>query len=183
MLRASGGKLIGNRKWIAATAAAGVLLSGIGWYIESPIYTLEQLRDAANANDSDRISSYVDYPSLRESLKSQIMARVRADIAKNDRSGLGSLEGGLVSAFVGPLTDAVVSPSGVRVMLLSRQRAERLGNRLPRSSVQLDSDPVIERHGLSEFDVTNRSKDAGALVFKRHGLGWKLSAVEIEKGV
>lgn len=173
---------MGKGKWIAAVAAAVILLAGAGWYLESPIYTLGQMRDAARANDSARLSSYIDYPALRESLKSQIMARVAGDVAKQNRSGLGSFEVALAGAVIGPLTDAIVSPAGVRVMLLSKQRDEAASKGGPRPPVQLDSDVVIDRHGLSEFDVRNKSNDGGALVFKRHGLGWKLSGLEIAPG-
>jgi hypothetical protein len=166
-------------KWIAAIAVAVVLLGGIGWYVESPLYTLSKMKAAAEANDADALSGYIDYPALRSSLKSQIVARVQADVAKSDKSGLGSLEVGLASAVIGPLTDAVVSPEGVRAMLLSKQRAERARAGAPKPPVQLDSDPVIERHGLSEFDVRDRSKNRGALIFRRHGFGWKLSGVEL----
>ena len=172
-------KLLTDRgKWIAAIAAAIILLAGIGWYMESPIYTLGQIRDAAKANDADTLSSYVDYPALRESLKSQIMARMRADARQRDRSGLGSLEVALGSAMIGPLTDAVVSPAGVRAMLLSKQTNEALGN-APKPPVHVDSDVAIERHGLSEFVVKSRSRPQGGIVFKRHWIGWKLSGVEL----
>ena len=154
-----------------------VLLAGIGWYIESPLYTLGQMRDAAKANDADALSSYVDYPALRESVKAEITARV-AYTERKDRSGLGPLEAALSSAITGPLTDAVVSPAGIRAMLASKQADEVLGN-IPKPPVHVDSDAAIERHGLSEFVVKSRSKPQGAIVFKRHWLGWKLSGVEL----
>lgn len=173
---------MGKGKWVAAVALVAVVLCGIGWYLESPIYTLGEMRDAAMANNSQKLSSYIDYPALRGSLKAQIMARVRADVAKNDQSGIGSFEAALAGAVIGPLADAVVSPVGVRAMLLSKQREELATSGAPHSPVRLDSDVVIERHGLSEFDVRNRSNNGGALVFKRHGLGWKLSGLELAPG-
>ena len=173
------GKIISKGKWIAAVAAVVVLLGGIGWYIESPIYTLGEMKAAAEANDAEALSSYIDYPALRASLKSQIMAKVRADVARRDQSGLASLEVGLASALIGPLTDAVVSPDGVRAMLLSKQAEEQQRGSALEPPVKLDSDPVIERHGLSEFDVRDRSKNRGALIFRRYGFGWKLSGVEL----
>lgn len=174
---------MGKGKSIAAIAAAIILLAGIGWYVESPVYTLRGIRNAAQANDSDALSAYIDYPALRESVKSQIIARVQADVAKRDRSGLGSFEVALASAVIGPLTDAVVSPAGVRAMLLSKQREDAASAGAPHSPVQLGSDVRIDRRGLSEFDLRNKSKSGGALIFKRHGFGWKLSGVEMAPGV
>lgn len=173
---------MGKGKWIAVVALLTVVLAGIGWYVESPLYTLGRMKAAAQANDSEALSSYIDYPALRESLKSQIMARVQTDVSKNDQSGMGSFEAALAGAAIGPLTDAVVSPAGVRAVLLSKQREEAARAGAPNPPVQLGSDATIERHGLSEFEVRNLSND-GALLFKRDGFGWKLSGVELASGV
>lgn len=174
---------MGKGKWIAAVAVLAVLLCGIGWHVESPIYTLGEMRDAAKSNNLQKLSSYIDYPALRESLKAQIMARVQSDVAKKDQSGIGSFEVAMAAAVIGRLTDAVVSPVGVRAMLLSNQREELATSDAAHSPVQLDSDVVIERHGLSQFEVRSRSSNGGALVFKRHGLGWKLSGLELPPSV
>ena len=63
-------------KWkIAALAAALIVIaSGALWYFESPAWTLKGMKDAAQSNDADALNAYVDYPSLRESLKAELMA-------------------------------------------------------------------------------------------------------------
>jgi hypothetical protein len=38
---------------------------------------------------------------------------------------------------------------------------------------------VIVRRGLSEFLVASKQQPKGGLVFKRHGLSWKLSGVDL----
>ena len=60
------------------------------------------------------LNAYVDYPTLRESLKAELMARMRAE-AQKDKSGLGGLGMAIGSAMLGPLIDRLVSPDAMRV--------------------------------------------------------------------
>ena len=60
---------------LALAAAALILLAAVGWILGSPYYTLWQMREAARANDADRLSAFVDYPALRADLKSEISAQ------------------------------------------------------------------------------------------------------------
>ena len=76
-------------KW-AGLAVAVVIALGVAWYFASPWYTLKQMRSAAEANDAAALSSYIDYPSLREDLKSDLMAQMMAEASK-DKSGFGAL--------------------------------------------------------------------------------------------
>ena len=54
--------------------AAMVLVVGIvAVYLGSPYWTLYQIRSAATAGEGDRIATYVDFPAVRESIKSQFV--------------------------------------------------------------------------------------------------------------
>jgi|SRR4051812_23539715 hypothetical protein len=157
-------------RWAGLAAMLAMLAAG-GWYVASPGYTLKQMKAAAQANDADRLSSYIDYPALREDMKSELTARMMAE-AQKDNSGFGPLAVALGSAMVGPLVDAMISPAGVRAMMLSNRKNRK-------APAAVGEDPVIERHGLSEFVVKSKSAENGAMVFKRHGLGWKLSGIDL----
>lgn len=164
-------------KW-AGLFAVVVVLVAVGWYFASPSYTLAQMRDAAKANDADALSRYIDYESLREDLKAEFMAHMMAEAQKNG-SGFGALGVALGSAMIGPMVDGMVSPAGMRAMLLADQQKNAAGSKAPATPVKVDSDPVIERRSFSEFVVRSNQKTEGAMVFKRHGLGWKLSGVDL----
>src|SRR5437588_11765200 len=101
-------------KWkIAALAAALIVIaSGALWYFESPAWTLKGMKDAAQSNDADALNAYVDYPSLRESLKAELMARMMAE-ARKDKSGFGALGVDFGSAMIAPMIDTLVSPAGM----------------------------------------------------------------------
>ena len=47
--------------------------------------------------------------------------------------------------------------------------------------VTADDNAAIERDGLNAFRVRGRDRAKGALVFRRHGLGWKLAGVDLPR--
>lgn len=161
---------------IAAIAAALIVIASAGlWYFESPAWTLKGMKDAAQSHDADALNAYIDYPALRESLKAELTARMMAE-ARKDNSGFGALGMAFGSAVMGPLIDGLVSPAGMRTALL----AERQENTpLAASALHVPKQPVILRRNFSEFLVASRDQPDSGLVFKRHGLSWKLSGVEL----
>jgi hypothetical protein len=168
---------VARGKWKIATVAAVLIIvaSGALWYFESPAWTLKGMRDAARSHDADALNAYVDYPALRKSLKAELKARMRAE-AQKDKSGFGDLGRALGSVTLGPLLDVLVSPAGMRAALL----ANRQENTAPAASaLHVPREPVIVRRNFSEFLVTAKGQPNSGLVFKRHGLSWMLSGVEL----
>lgn len=167
-----------SKKWKVAAVVATliVIASSMLWYFESPAWTLKGMKDAAQSHDPDAMNGYVDYPTLRESLKSELMARMMVE-ARKDKSGFGALGMALGSAVMGPMIDGLVSPAGMRAALL----ASRQENTAPAaaSALHVPKDPVIVRRNFSEFLVTSKAQPNSGLVFKRHGLSWMLSGVEL----
>lgn len=165
---------------LAALAAAILIVAaGVTWYLASPAWTLHQMKAAADANDPDALNSYIDYPALRENLKAEMTARMAAE-ADKDKSGLGGIGLALGKAVVGPMVDGLVTPAGMRAALMAR-RDEGLTKAVPQpdSALRLPDHPLIVRHGLSEFLVASKQQPRSGLVFRRHGLSWKLSGVEL----
>jgi hypothetical protein len=168
---------VARGKWKIATVAAVLIIvaSGALWYFESPAWTLKGMRDAARSHDADALNAYVDYPALRKSLKAELKARMRAE-AQKDKSGFGDLGRALGSVTLGPLLDVLVSPAGMRAALLANSQE----NMSPAASaLHVPREPVIVRRNFSEFLVTAKGQPNSGLVFKRHGLSWMLSGVEL----
>ena len=164
-------------KWrVAAVAAALIVIaSSTLWYFESPAWTLKGMKDAAQSHDVDALNAYIDYPALRESLEAELMARMIAE-AQKDKSGFGALGMAFGSAMMGPMIDGLVSPAGMRAALL----ASRQENEAPAASaLHVPEHPVIVRRNFSEFLVRANDQPNSGLVFKRHGLSWMLSGVEL----
>jgi hypothetical protein len=166
---------IGKWKIGAVAAALIAIASSALWYFESPAWTLKSMKDAAQSHDADALNAYIDYPALRESLKVQLTARLRAD-ARRDKSDFGSFARALGALTLKPLLNILVSADGMRAALLATNQ-EEMGPAT--SALHIPKQPVIERRNFSEFVVTAKDRPNGGMVFKRHGLSWMLSGVEL----
>jgi hypothetical protein len=167
-------------KWIAA-AGALLVLAAIAWYFASPLYTLDRMRAAAEAGDSAALAAYVDFPALREDVKTDLTARLMQD-AQKEQGGLGPLGALLGAAVIGPVVEGLVSPAGLRAAFAARKGRGGETSSQPRGPVQVAEKPVIKRRGLSEFLVASEEEPDSGLVFVRHGLGWRLSGIDLPQG-
>lgn len=150
---------------VALAAAALLAVAAAGWWLASPWWTLWRMREAAEAGDSQALSAYVEFPALRASTRAQLGAK------------LGPL-GGLVA---GRALDAAISPEALALALGNgRGRASGGANATPggvaRGPDSEARDIDLARTGASEFRVKGRRSD---LVFRRHGLGWKLEEIRL----
>jgi hypothetical protein len=172
--------LANARARIAALATAALIIAaGVTWYLTSPGWTLHQMKAAADANDADALNSYIDYPALRDDLKAEITGQMTVE-AKKDKSAFGRLGLTIGRAMVGPVIDGLVTPAGMRAALIAkRDQAQTKGAPRAASALRVPDNPVIVRRGFSEFLVASKQKPKSGLVFKRHGLWWKLSGVDL----
>ena len=162
---------------VAALAAAALIIAAAAtWYLASPAWTLRQMKAAADANDADALGSYIDYPALRDDLK----AEIKAQMAAQDQMGFTPLSYAIGSALIDRAVDGLVTPSGLRAALVAGDDLSRFPVKANAvSALHLPDDPEIERRGFSEFLVASKQQPNRGLVFKRHGLSWKLSGVEL----
>ena len=165
---------------VAALAAAALIIApGVTWYLASPGWTLHQIKAAADANDPDALNAYIDYPALREDLKAEIVGQMTAEAEKH-KSRLGGLGLAIGTAMIGPVIDGLVTPAGMRAALVAkRDQAQTKAAPQAASALRVPVDPVIVRRGFSEFLVASKQQPKSGLVFKRHGLSWKLSGVDL----
>ena len=130
-------------------AAALLIALAAGWWFGSPWWTLWRMREAAAAGDAKAVSAYIDYPALRASTRAQLRERV----------------GPLGAALARPYLDALISPAALRLALMKKGDGP--------SPAELD----MVRTGPSEFRL--RRGGGSELVFRRHGLGWKLEEISL----
>lgn len=161
---------------------AGLALGG--WFALSPRYTLHQMQGAALCGDAQRFSEHVDFPALRGSLKSEIRARLALEAAAAAPSSMRALGIGLAIGSVDQMVDSAVTPEAVGVTLAFLGDGGELVATPALRSLGLLAAPrlEIERMGLDRFRVSLAAADEGdqpALLFRRHGLSWKLDGVDL----
>ena len=101
--------------WLVAL----VILGGVV-YLGSPYYTVYRLVQAARAGDAKTVSSFVDFPAVRSSLKPQLQGYLADEIGREnakphsiwDRLGLA-----LAPYLVGTSVDLLVTPQNVAAMI------------------------------------------------------------------
>ena len=169
-------------KWLGFVAAIAVLVAAGGWWFASPWWTLKAMREAAAAQDEKALSAHVDYPALRASVKSEIAKQMA-------RSGGGEVGGTLatmVAAIAGPIVDATITPQGVQAMFEVKDVTKQGGAAPPANGGMLPTlpaasdHPTIERDGIDQFRVRWQEQGTGTMVFRRHGLGWKLVGIDLQ---
>jgi hypothetical protein len=170
-----------------ATGAVGALLVVAATSAASPWWTLHRLQSAVARRDAGAVSAQVDFPALRDSVKSQVLASMGRDADKNnDGNPFAAFGSALAMAFVNPLIDAIVSPAGVSAMVEHGRIA--VAQPQPQHAPEAaDAEPVHDKpryalayRGWDRFAVT--AQDGGSFVFRRDGLWtWKLAGIEMPR--
>jgi hypothetical protein len=146
---------------------------------------LHRFRSAIQSHDADAVSEHVDFPSLRESIKGQLMAVMGNEAQKTgaDANPFAAMGQVLAVAFMNPVIDAMVSPAGVIAMIESGKA------KLPeqgRTGVSGESDRKVDYavsyRGWNRIALAGKNGDGGSFIFRRDGLwGWKLSGIELPR--
>ncbi|RQU86522.1 DUF2939 domain-containing protein [Burkholderia cenocepacia] len=130
-----------RRTWrtkpLLIVALVVALIAALGYAYASPYVALGRLKSAIDARDAQAINEYVDFPSLRISLKQQVteelMRRIDAVKKNNPLAVIGALIG---SALIGPLVDAYATPEGVAALMSGLPPRGNPGERPPEWSNQ-----------------------------------------------
>lgn len=172
---------------IIATLGLVVALSLCAWVYFSPYLAVRGLQSAAQERNAARMADYVDFPSVRGSLKASLNAMLAAEMAKasgGQANPFAVLAAAFVGALVEKITDAFVSPEGLAMLMRGEKPDLQKGQS---SGAAKDGDSFSTNAGYETFDrfvVTVKPKagtESIGLVFSRQGLvAWKLTSLRLE---
>lgn len=150
-------------------------------YFGSPYLAARNLKEAAKSVDADALESSVDFPAVRDSLKSQLNAALVKKMSKdasmksNPFAGLGLM---MAPAIIDRMVDSFVTPDGIAAMARGQKPNEAktdASNRIDYSSSWVNLDRFRVRMRNPE-----QTKYGASLLFERRGLfSWKLIRIEI----
>ena len=176
-----------NRKVLTGLIAAAAVLFLAAWFV-SPLLAVRGLISAAKAGDEAKLERLVDFPAFRDSLKSELNARLRAEMRENLRardSALAGLGMMLAPSLIGSAVDALVTPSAVATMVRTAEAPDPT-DRTPRGGDDEDDDirQSYGYRGLNTFAVTLTDPDAPdqrlvLLMERRNVFAWKLAGVDL----
>ena len=164
-------------KLYVAIAALVVVLLGAGWYFGSPRWTLHQMQTAAQEKDADKLAGYIDFPALRASLKEQMKAKMAAEMMKvKDDNPFAAMGAAFAVNMIDGMVEALVTPTAMREVFANAPEPKPDEGKIGVRVKNLE----MERVGLSEFRLVNQEDKTGSsLIFKRDGLGWKMTEIRV----
>ena len=74
----------------------------------------------------EKVSVYIDYPSVRQSFKEQVNAQVVKKLATEDSDGWEALGAMIATKMVEQIVDAVVTPEGMTMLLQGKNIKDSL---------------------------------------------------------
>lgn len=152
-----------------------------GAVFAQPYYTAYQMRDAAQARDHARLSSFIDFPLVRASLKEQGNQLAKRRVEQEVGSGpLAELGGALGGIFSDKVIEATVTPESLARLLENEQRRNGSSSSGGGEGNGSDADVRFGYAAWDRFEVVSTDDDqATRMVLARQGLAWKLVAVEL----
>ena len=173
-----------NKKLIGALIAFVVVICG--YLYATPYLALNNIKKAAQAGDSDTVSKYIDYPSVRQSFKDQMNAMMAKELMNQDTDGFAALGAMLASTMVDKIVDGFVTPEGMTLMLKGKnlKDAEQDSRDTQTAETQEESKPEYEAGytSMNDFEVIikdqGQSKEVKVLMV-RDGLSWKIHKIAV----
>jgi hypothetical protein len=91
-----------NMKTKTKLSAAFLLIAVSTWFYFTPHLAAKEMKSAADAKDAAKLSSYVNFPVLKENLKARFNAKVAAVVSKDkSANSVGALGSAMSGAFMG----------------------------------------------------------------------------------
>lgn len=173
------------RKSAAVAGTASIIVAVLvvpGWYWASPFFAVASLRDAALRGDTKELNERVDFPRLREEIKTQFSSFLIGRTAENLRGNpFAALGVALAAKLTDVMIDAMVTPAGIAALL--EPAKDRTPDQVSGLGLMLSSDFVVHREGLSTFEFysAKEREKTGTLRFGRNGLNWRLVSLQMPK--
>jgi hypothetical protein len=174
-----------QRKYLVCGLVGAFLLGG--WQYATPYITLYQMYDAAKKEDFQSVATHVDFPALRESVKTNIQSTVQAEAAQQNNPLMGLVGAALSGFLLNPVVDTVVTPEGVAGLLMGQRLLldpkEPPSDRTQRPP-DVDVSPRYEAFDRFVVGVKPKGENLPPvdIILKRDGLGWKVSALRLPEG-
>lgn len=165
-----------SSKRIIALVSVLLLAVAAFWYW-SPLLALRELQAAAKSMDGPAFNEHVDYPRLRESVKTNLMGKAETPAANDPAAMIGQAFG---DALIGRLIDGLVQPDVV-MRMMAHGKFNTENNDAPDPDAEADKkDWFAEREGMSRFIAFVGKKGEAkeqrlGLVMERSGFAtWRL---------
>ena len=151
----------------------------------SPYLVLNNIKNAAQQGDADKLSGYIDFPSVKQSMKDQVKAAMVEELAASDeQDGFEALGTMLAAAMIDPLIDGLVTPDGVALMLQGQKLDFDFNNDTPEDKPKAKNEDVDYKAGYLSFNRfkvqiidANDPDESLDVIMHRDWLSWKVTRI------
>ena len=168
-----------NKKIIGAIIALVVVICS--YLYASPYLAINSIKSAAQEGDSETVSKYIDYPSVRQSLKDQMNAKMMKEMANQKDDGFAALGAMLASTMVDKMVDGIVTPEGMTMMMKGKDLKDVVQPSIE-STEEGKTEYKTRYTSYSDFEVVIQDpNDSKAVTVKmvRDGLSWKVNKIVV----
>ncbi len=164
---------------------AGLVVIFLIYLYASPYIALHNIKKAAEQGDADRLSGYIDFPSVKQSIKDQIKAALVEELVSNkEQDGFEALGTMLATAMIDPLIDGLVTPDGVALMVQGEKLDFDLNNDMPEDKPKANNEEVNYKARYLSFNrfkvqITDADDSEQSLdvIMRRDWLSWKVTTI------
>ena len=151
----------------------------------SPYLVLNNIKNATQQGDADKLSGYIDFPSVKQSMKDQVKAAMVEELAASDeQDGFEALGTMLAAAMIDPLIDGLVTPDGVALMLQGQKLDFDLNNDKPEDKPKAKNEDIDYKAGYLSFNRfkvqiidANDPDESLDVIMHRDWLSWKVTRI------
>ncbi len=174
--------------WQYGGIALGVIF--VLYVIAAPYITVHQIKQAAKDRDAEALSEHVDFPSVRESMKAQLNAKIMKDAGKElEGNPFAAFGLALAGTLIDKMVDVYATPAGL-AQIMSGGKPAMPGAKGPSSEAGTVPEAPKEEpfarasmgyEGVSKFvvEVPDNKGGIARFILRRDGIGWLLSDIRI----
>lgn len=175
-------ELIMNKKFLGIVF--GLIILILGYLYASPYIAMNSIKNAAQAGDSEKLSKYIDYPSVRQSFKDQMNAYMFKEMASKQADGWEALGAMMASAMVDKMIDAFITPEGMTLMLQGKDLKSKSNSsdehQVSEAKEKTKPEYISRYTSMNDFEVVVKDQDKDKevkVMMVRNGLNWKINKI------
>jgi len=178
-------ELIMNKKVLGVIF--GLIILILGYLYASPYIAINSIKNAAQAGDSEKVSKYIDYPSVRQSFKDQMNAYMFKEVASKEADGWEALGAMMASTMVDKMIDAMITPEGMTLMLQGKDLKSTSSNgsndhQVSEAKEKTKPEYISRYTSMNDFEVVVKDQDKDKevkVMMVRDGLSWKINKIVV----
>ena len=159
----------------------GLLFVMASYLYASPYLALNNIKNAAQLRDADKLSGYIDFPSVKQGVKEQVKAKFATEmIAGGNQNGFEALGSMFAASMIDTLVDGLITPDGMAAMMLEKKKQDSTeADRTQEELKDLDYETSYTSFNSFQVHINNKEDRAVKITLHRDGLSWKVTNIDL----